>query len=185
MEIPYKGRTKVQKNNDYESYLVSCLLGYFGKIALTLFNAALSAWSLVPCRTSCICLGRINQRTAPGDGRNYWKNIMMMKMAIWELGWIWEMNIQISSILSRDSLQSLWDHRFGIWNVRRDHVQILNSNFFEIEVPSIDILLPDLFFLLGNFYPPHLSKNSLWVRRRVNINCLVINKCCSFCGPLQ
>ena len=69
------------------------------------------------------------------------------------------MNIQISGILSRDSLQSLWDHRFG--NVRRDHVQILNSNFFEIEVPSIDILLPGLFFLLGNFYPPHLSKNSL------------------------
>ena len=68
------------------------------------------------------------------------------------------MNIQISGILSRDSLQFLWDHRFGIWNVRRDHVQILNSNFFEIEVPSIDILMPDLFFSLRQLLSASLQQ---------------------------
>jgi len=31
MEIPLKGRAKVQKNNDYESYIVSRLLGYLAR----------------------------------------------------------------------------------------------------------------------------------------------------------
>ena len=47
MEFPLKGRTKVQKNNDYESYIVSRLLDYFGNITLTLFNPAPSALFLV------------------------------------------------------------------------------------------------------------------------------------------
>ena len=49
MEIPHKGRAKIQKNNDYESCVVSRLLGYFGKITLTLFNPAPSATSSVLC----------------------------------------------------------------------------------------------------------------------------------------
>jgi len=59
------------------------------------------------------------------------------------------MNIQISGILSRDSLLpvsfgSNKSRRFGIWNVRRDHVQIHSFIFFfEIELASLDILLLD------------------------------------------
>jgi len=47
MELPLKTRTKVHKNYDYESYIVSRLLGYFGHITLTLFNPAPSASFLV------------------------------------------------------------------------------------------------------------------------------------------
>jgi hypothetical protein len=51
MEIPHKGRAKIQKNNDYESCVVSRLLGYFGEITLTLrlFNPALSVPSSALC----------------------------------------------------------------------------------------------------------------------------------------
>jgi hypothetical protein len=47
MEIPHKGRAKVPKYDNRESYIVSHLLVYFGKITLNLFNPAPSALFLV------------------------------------------------------------------------------------------------------------------------------------------
>ena len=47
MEFSLKGRTKVQKNYDFGSCIVSRLLGYFGNITLTLFNPVPSASFLV------------------------------------------------------------------------------------------------------------------------------------------